>query len=241
MNSLSVRPPATRLPPMNILIFAGLFWFFTYAALSVRTELILGDQVNLFTVRRILGTTVGALAFGLVLTCIARRARDGILNPASAIAAILPASLLVLAARLAIDELFYELPLPFETNFKWVAVWAGYFGMWVSASLAFQMHRHGERPQAACRPVASRAPAPAIPCSRDISHCPTEMAAWEWVADACAAELAAMPEARRHVLAERLVARAGYEQVESDYGSPAGEQAMRRAIALRIAARLSNR
>ena len=76
MNSLSVRPPATRLPPMNILIFAGLFWFFTYAALSVRTELILGDQFNLFTVRRILGTTVGALAFGLVLTCIARRARD---------------------------------------------------------------------------------------------------------------------------------------------------------------------
>lgn len=101
MNSLSVRPPATRLPPMNILIFAGLFWFFTYAALSVRTELILGDQFNLFTVRRILGTTVGALAFGLVLTCIARRARDGILNPASAIAAILPASLLVLAARLS--------------------------------------------------------------------------------------------------------------------------------------------
>ena len=193
MNSLSVRPPATRLPPMNILIFAGLFWFFTYAALSVRTELILGDQFNLFTVRRILGTTVGALAFGLVLTCIARRARDGILNPASAIAAILPASLLVLAARLAIDELFYELPLPFETNFKWVAVWAGYFGMWVSASLAFQMHRHGERPQAAC-----------------LGH-------------------------------GRELGRAGYEQVESDYGSPAGEQAMRRAIALRIAARLSNR
>ena len=117
---------------MNILIFAGLFWFFTYAALSVRTELILGDQFNLFTVRRILGTTVGALAFGLVLTCIARRARDGILNPASAIAAILPASLLVLAARLAIDELFYELPLPFETNFKWVAVWAEL--MWLSSS-----------------------------------------------------------------------------------------------------------
>lgn len=241
MNSLSVRPPALRLPPMNILIFAGLFWFFTFAALSVRTELLLGDQFNLFTVRRVLGTTVGALAFGLVLACITRRARAGTLNPASAIAAILPASLLVLAARLVIDKLFYELPLPFETNLKWVAVWAGYFGMWVSASLAFQMHRQAARPQTACRPVASRALAPAIPCSRDESHCPAEMAAWEWVADACAAELAAMPEARRVLFAERLVARAGYEQADSGYDSPAGEQAIRRAIALRIAARLSNR
>ncbi len=203
----------------------------------------LGDQFHLFTVRRLLGTTVGALAFGLVLDCIARRSREGTLNPGSAIAAILPASLLVLAVRLAADRFFYELPLPFETNLKWVAVWTGYFGMWVSASLAFQMHRQGHRPE-----LANFAP-PAIPTpaarSRPVSEAApppeAELRAWEWVADACAAELANLPAADRHIVAGRLIARAGYEPADPGFESVAREQKVRIALARRIAARLSER
>ena len=66
MPSFYLQPSAARMPSANILLFAGLFWIFTFAALSVRTEMLLGDAFNLFTVRRVLGTTVGAIAVSTV-------------------------------------------------------------------------------------------------------------------------------------------------------------------------------
>ena len=237
MPSFYLQPSAARLPSANILLFAGLFWIFTFAALSVRTEMLLGDAFNLFTVRRVLGTTVGAIAFAFVLDCIACRARDNALNPASAIAAVLPASLIVLGARLAIDQLFYDLPLPLETNLKWVMVWAGYFGMWVSAALAFQMHRQIGRFEQAALPAAA-APAAASTAEKAATLDAAGLMAWEWTADVLAAELSTLPEADRNLVAARLIARAGYETADDPLGV-ASEQQMRMALARRIAARLS--
>lgn len=235
MHALSVRPQAvSRLSPA-ILVPALLFWLFTFAALSVWTEMLLGDRFVLFTTRRLLATTAGAIVYAIALAWIRAGSRNGRLNPASIVAAVLPASLLVLGARLAIDRLFYDMPLPFETNFKWVLVWAGYFGMWVSGSLALQLHPRRASPAASC----ARAEVSAKPAARARGLASAEPAAWDWIVDACAAELAAVPNADRAAIAQRLIARAGYELADPVSDRAGDEQRARLDLARRIAARIS--
>jgi hypothetical protein len=215
--------------PLQVLLFAALFWLFTYALLSVRAQLLLGDGFSLASARRLLATTAGAATYWAVLGWMRARPEGRAPNPAAIVATILPASILVLAARLAVDRLWYETPLPLEANLRWVMAWSGYFGLWVSASLAFRMHR---APRAATAPTASALaarPAPSAPSA------PADPAAWEWLVDACAAELAASPPADRAALAARLVARAGYERAD-DLG---GLHNARVALAARLAARLT--
>ena len=227
--SLTAPAPFRALGTLPIIAFALLFWLFTYAFLSWRTEMLLGDGFSLFSIRRVLGTSAGAAIYGLVLCWIERPVAERTAARLLAIVAtILPASIAVLAARLAVDRLFYESALPLAVNLRWVLAWSGYFGMWVSASLAFQMHR-STLAQVPARAVAQHGP-----------HAPASAAApgaaWEWLIDTAARELAAMPDADRAALADRLVASAGYHVAE---GLDAEAQNARVDLAWQIAARLA--
>jgi hypothetical protein len=223
----AARRPA---PALQLLLFSALFWLFTYALLSVRAQMLLGDGFDLVSARRLLGTTAGALSYWTVLAWI-RADRDGRpVRPAAILATILPATIFVLAACLAVEHLWYETPLPLQATLRWVMAWSGYFGLWVSASLAFQMQHAGRAQARACaRPAAAAAPPVTSPA-------PSDPAAWDWVVEACAAELASLPAPDREALAARLVARSGYEQADD----PGGGANARVELAARLAARLAN-
>ena len=226
--SLTERSPFRTLGTSHIVAFALLFWLFTYAVLSWRTEMLLGDGFPLISPRRILGTSAGAAIYGLVLCWIERPVDDGSSRrPLAIVATVLPASIAVLAARLAVDRLFYESALPLTVNLRWVLAWSGYFGMWVSFSLALQMHRS----------VRARAHAPAIahqPVALPASAAPRG-AAWEWLIETAARELATTPETERSGLADRLVANAGCHIAED---LDDGAHNARVDLAWQIAARL---
>ena len=231
LTPIAARRPA---PALQLLLFSALFWLFTYALLSVRAQMLLGDGFDLLSARRLLGTSAGALAYWTVLAWM-RADRDGRpVNPAAIVATILPATIFVLAACLAVEHLWYETPLPLQATLRWVMAWSGYFGLWVSASLAFQMHRGGRAEAQACAgpAAADSAVAPARPAT---SPAPADPEAWDWLVEACAAELAALPARDRAALAARLVARAGYEQADD----PDGIANARVELASRLAARLA--
>lgn len=228
------RHPAAgrRAPALQPLLFAALFWLFTYTLLSVRAQMLLGDGFDLVSARRLLGTTAGAISYWTVLVWM-RHGRGGAApNPAAIVATILPATIFVLAACLAVEHLWYETPLPLQATLRWVMAWSGYFGLWVSASLAFQMHRGGLAEARVCARPAAAAAATSV-----TSPAPSDPAAWDWVVETCAAELATLPAPDRTALAARLVAKAGYER--ADDPDPAANA--RVELAGRIAARLSTR
>lgn len=230
MSACVASPSARSAPSLQPLLFAALFWLFTYVLLSVRAQMLLGEGFDLLSARRLLGTTAGAASYWAVLAWM-RRGRGGLAaNPTAIVATILPATIFVLAACLAVEHLWYESPLPLQAILRWVMAWSGYFGLWVSASLAFQMHRTGRAPTAlaGARPAAAAAPPMASPA-------PSDPAAWDWVVEACAAELASLPPPDREALAARLVARAGYEQADD----PGGAANARAELAARLAARLA--
>ena len=209
--SLAHRSHRPQLGEFHIPLVALLFWLFTYALLSFRSEMALGDDFALVSGRRMLATSVGALIFALVLSRIIKSAYASAARSAALIATIFPASLAVLASRLLLDRLYYEQPLAVEDNVRWVLVWAGYFGLWVSASLALTLHAQSHftraRSQALTRPT-SAAPREAEigPCA----ECPP-IETWNWVVDALAVELAAVPRLERAALVHSLASRAGYE------------------------------
>jgi hypothetical protein len=221
--------PARRALSLQRLLFSALFWLFTYVLLSVRAQMLLGDGFDLLSTRRLLGTSAGALAYWAVLGLI-RTGRDGRpVNPAAIVATILPATIFVLAACLAVEHLWYESPLPLQATLRWVMAWSGYFGLWVSASLAFQIHRDSRTVAPAFAPASIAGPAPAT------RPAPADPAAWDWLVEACAAELAELPAPDRTALVARLVAKAGYEQADD----PGGVANARVELAGRIASRLT--
>jgi hypothetical protein len=73
------------------------------------------------------------------------------------------------------------------------------------------------------------------PARAAASPAPSDPAAWDWVVEAFAAELASLPAPDREALAARLVAKAGYEQADD----PGGAANARVELAGRIAARLA--
>lgn len=213
-------------------ILVALFWLFTYAVLSYRTQLLVGDAFLLFTVRRTVATTVGAIIYGAILWRIMAPGSRWLERPAAAIATILPASLLVLTVRLAIEAVYSD-PLPLGENVRWVIVWASYYGLWVSSALALlprMRARNSDVAEAFLR-------APAIIAADTAPNSPE---AWAWLIDALAEEAAQRPAAERALLIDRLRARAGYELADSLDGTTLGHNE-RIALVERLAERLSRR
>ena len=234
---LHLSPSASALPQadaplrLSILRWSLAFWLFSYCLTSTIAGLI-PTAPGLFNETRLIATGVGALCFALVLVWTRQAAeRLEATRVAAILTTILPASLFVLAARVVTDMLQYGEVRDLNRDVRWAMIWAGYFGLWVSAALAIQCER--------CRKLELRraiaAPA-ALAVPTTIAE-PASAEAWESVLGTIADELAALPAASRRALAGRLSERAGYELADDWTG---GEHNRRADILRRVAARLES-
>lgn len=231
--------PSTAMPShaepnaqFSILRWALAFWLFSYALLSAMAQLI-PTAPGLFNETRLIATGAGALCFALVLRWTRHAAeRLEATRVAAILATILPASLFVLAARMVTDLLQYGEVRDLNRDLRWAMIWAGYFGLWVSAALAIQWERcralQVKRAAAELAAAAFAAPAAAAPSIPSLD-------AWESAIDALAEELSTLPAATRSDLAQRLSDRAGYELADDWTG---GAHNRRAEILRRVAGRL---
>ena len=120
------------------LFLALLFWAFTYALFTYRANLRYGDAYELVSSIRLVSTGIGAGLYWLVLARLIDGTRDGPRKPLAVLATILPASIVVLLARLLLDRMGAINPNGFAGDLRFVMVWGGYFGLWVSASFALR-------------------------------------------------------------------------------------------------------
>lgn len=231
MLSIAAAPRAEASPYLPVLRWTLAFWLFSYVLLSAMAQLF-PTAPGLFNETRLVATGAGALCFALVLRWTRRAAeRMEAARVAAILATILPASIFVLVARMVTDLLQYGEVRDLNRDLRWAMIWAGYFGLWVSAALAIQWERcrtvqakrSTERvADAIATPAAAAPPAPSLE-------------AWESAIDALAEELSALPAATRNELAKRLSDRAGYELAD-DWTD--GAHNRRAEILRRVAARL---
>ena len=190
----------------NFLLTAT-FFAFTYALFTYRAQLRYGDAYDLVAAIRLYPTLIGAGLYWLVLT----RLIDGTsLKPSKAmavLATILPASIIVLLARLILDELGASNPNGLAGDLRFVMVWGGYFGLWVSASFALRIVAQlpfGESP------VASILRWNGATTSR---QCANPMARAENL-ERLALEIATLPPSERKVLIQAFEVPSRYETAD---------------------------
>jgi hypothetical protein len=121
------------------LILALVFWAFTYLLFTYRAQLRYGDAYELISTIRLVSTAVGAGLYWLVLSRLIDGTQDRPGKPLAILATILPATIVVLLARLLLDYLGATNPNGFAGDMRFVMVWGGYFGLWVSASFALRV------------------------------------------------------------------------------------------------------
>lgn len=131
---LSARPPLSGDRRNANLLLALIFLGFTYALFTYRAYLRFGDTYQETSTIRLLSVVVGAGLYWLVLSKLIDGARDRPGRPLAVIATILPASIVVLLARVILDQFGATNPNGFAGDLRFVMVWAGYFGLWVSVS-----------------------------------------------------------------------------------------------------------
>jgi hypothetical protein len=131
-----MAPRSHRKPNLQL---AVLFWGFTYALFAYRANLRYGDAYELFSAIRLVSTAVGAGLYWMVLTRLIDGTSDRPGKPLAVLATILPASIVVLLARLLLDYLGASNPNGLPGDMRFVLVWSGYFGLWVSASFALRV------------------------------------------------------------------------------------------------------
>lgn len=198
----------------NWLLWLLLFWVFSYAVLTLRAQVEFGPAFEWLHEKRAIGVTVGALLFGVALH-LAHHARDARARAALLLASVLPASMVVLAARSAFDIYVLGTPAELTEDVNWTIVWAGYFGLALGVYLAVQHRSH-----AAARTRA----AAAAPVASD----------YAWVVEVLADELAERRDAGR--LIAELRARAGYMLADD-----ADPRAARHNARVRLVERLAER
>jgi hypothetical protein len=120
-------------------LLALVFWAFTYVLFTYRAQLRYGDAYELISTIRLVSTAIGAGLYWLVLFRLIDGTRDRPGKPLAVLATILPASIVVLLARLLLDYLGATNPNGFAGDMRFVMVWGGYFGLWVSASFALRV------------------------------------------------------------------------------------------------------
>lgn len=207
-------------------ILALVFWIFTYGLFAYRSQLRFGEEAQLFTVDRLVSTLVGAGIYWLVLSRLIDGTRNRPGKPLAVLATILPASIVMLLARVILDQLV-ERPLPgFHNDLRFVMVWSGYFGLWVSGSFALRL-----LPQPAAAPTAPQVERQVF-APRPVESPESWAIVVDWLAD----ELKDMPSARRKEISTRMLQRLGYDTAdELEAGTNQGERARivrRLAVAL---------
>jgi len=192
------------------LYLAVIFWAFTYGLFTYRASLRYGDAYELVSIVRLVPTLIGAGLYWLVLVKLIDGTRDRPRKPLAVLATILPASIIVLLARILLDELGANNPNGFAGDLRFVMVWGGYFGLWVSASFALRVVPRlsfaGSLAEAASLPRHRAKKAVSSPKSHSVVR--AEML------ERLALEVASLPAAERRALIEAFAIPRRYETAD---------------------------
>lgn len=201
----SAPPPVTGDRRHANVFLALVFLVFTYALFTYRAYLRFGDAYQETSTIRLLPIMVGAALYWLVLSKLIDGTRDRTGKPLAVVATILPASIVVLLARVILDQLGATNPNGFPGDLRFVMVWAGYFGLWVSASLL--LRTMNVPPQQSATPIFKPlAPAyVANPTVHRVRLSPAER---------ISVEIAGLPEAERRALIQEFAVPLGYETAD---------------------------
>lgn len=243
MTSLALRTPngpATSTPDDSASPSAWLVLAFAISMLIVLTsfaKLNPAIDAQLLNDKRIFATGLGALVYWVTLRrLVARSDRTLRQMIGAALAVGIPGTALILVAR----ELFDLFTSPdgsegIARNVRWLLLWLGYYGAWVTGFLAVRLHRC-----AIIRSMGSPAAAVAVPTSMPTPAFEKRRSSDEadWLVDAIADELAGQTDMDRRALSYRLLERAGYERVYSELDPDGPRHNRRHDLALRLAARL---
>ena len=135
----SPRSPSTTGQRYANFCLALIFWAFTYALFTYRAQLRYGDAYEVTDTIRLISTGVGAALYWLVMSRLIDGTRDRPGKPFAVLATILPASIVVLLARVVVEQMGAANPNGLAGDLRFVMVWGGYFGLWVSASFALRV------------------------------------------------------------------------------------------------------
>jgi hypothetical protein len=199
--------------------------------------MIMGEGFIILSEKRLVATILGALIFLAVIHFFATIEKFSLAKIAVIMATTLPASLAVISARLIIDRFYYDQPLDLGNNIRWVILWAGYFGLWVSGALALKLYLLNEGNAALFKVLASDLTSlPLLPVPRPHKVLPAEAESWAWLIDVIGQEMSSVPSRERLAILESLIRRAGYECADTLYGD-GNVQAARAALVRRLAER----
>lgn len=187
-------------------LLALIFLAFTYALFTYRAYLRFGDAYVEASTIRLLSITIGAGLYWLVLSKLIDGSRDRPGRPLAIVATILPASIVMLLARVILDQLGAANPNGFAGDLRFVMVWAGYFGLWVSVSFLIRTMNGPaqQRITSAVKPVAAPAFA-STPAVHRARLSPIER---------LSLEIAGLAEADRRALIQEFTVPLGYETAD---------------------------
>jgi len=186
---------------------AVIFWAFTYALFTYRAQLRYGDAYELTDTIRLISTGVGAGLYWLVMSWLIDGTRDRPGKPLAILATILPASIVVLLARLIVEQMGAANPNGLPGDLRFVMVWGGYFGLWVSASFALRVM---PRLNLAAENRLQRIKAKPITTKRQNSNALFRAE----VLERLALEIASLPAAERRALVEEFTVPLRYETAD---------------------------
>ena len=201
----SPRPPFASDRRNANFLWALVFLAFTYALFTYRAYLRFGDAYVEASTIRTLSIAVGAGLYWLVLSKLIHGTRDRPGKPLAVVATILPASIVVLLARVILDQLGATNPNGFPGDLRFVMVWAGYFGLWVTISFLVRTMKDPEQqPKAPYRqPSASPIVVQATPILRSMN--PVQR---------LSLEIAGLAEAERRALIQEFTVPLSYETAD---------------------------
>lgn len=193
----------------RLMVWVGLFASFTYLVLSAWAQIVFGDRYLWMSDVRLVSIAGGTLLYAHALRA-AMRSRTSAGGPARLALHVVGASLIMLALRYVANQTLSDTPLSIGEHIMWVLVWAGYFGLWVSAFLEMEWRKTSAAP-VIWTPVAAAGEAAS---TRTPAHShrldDSEAEAWSWIIDALADEMSRHPPEARAELLSNLQRRAGY-------------------------------
>ena len=214
----TLQSPSSDRSTTRLMVWVGLFASFTYLVLSAWAQIVFGDRYLWMSDVRLVSIAGGTLLYAHALRS-AMRSRTSGGGLARLALHVVGASLIMLTLRFVDIRTLSDTPLTIGEHVMWVLVWAGYFGLWVSAFLEMEWRKTSTAPVIWTPVAAAGEVASARMPVRSHRLDDSEAEAWSWIIDALADEMSRhAPEARAELLSH-LQRRAGYELADDLNGT----------------------
>ena len=214
----TLQSPSSDRSTTRLMVWVGLFASFTYLVLSAWAQIVFGDRYLWMSDVRLVSIAGGTLLYAHALRS-AMRSRTSGGGLARLALHVVGASLIMLTLRYVANRTLSDTPLTIGEHVMWVLVWAGSFGLWVSAFLEMEWRKTSTAPVIWTPVAAAGEVASARMPVRSHRLDDSEAEAWSWIIDALADEMSRhAPEARAELLSH-LQRRAGYELADDLNGT----------------------